>query len=336
MRPEMLLKILKLPLHLLFLLIAAWGTGALYYSEIPFAALRIALAAAFALYSIYAFWLSRPGRRKIARILWALLFVALAGYWTTITPSHDRDWRADMARMPRAFIDGDTVRFTNFRDFDYRGPRDFIPRYEEREVQISHLVAADFFVSYWTPGPVAHTFVSFDFDNAPPVCISIEARYEKNEGFDPLASLFKQFELIYVVGDERDLVRVRTNYRHEDVYMYRLAIPPAIAKRLFMVYLERINSLADHPEFYHLLSNSCTINIARYANRIGRDGGLDPRLILNGLSDRYLYRTRLIDTSLPFALARARAYINPVAQQTDGAPDFSEKIRQTGDPASPR
>ena len=117
--------------------------------------------------------------------------------------------------------------------------------------------------------------MSFDFDNAPPVCISIETRPEVGEGFAPIASLFKQFELIYVVGDERDLVRVRTNYRNEEVYLYRIQTPPEGARSLFLVYLERINELADRPEFYHLLKNSCTINIVRYANAAGRTGRFD-------------------------------------------------------------
>ena len=165
--------------------------------------------------------------------------------------------------MPRATIDGDRVRITGVRNFDYRSRDDFTVRYKEREVSLSHLTALDFFISYWMPGPVGHTFVSFIFDNAPPLNISIETRPEVHEGFDPLASLFKKYELIYVVGEERDIVGVRTNYRDEDVYLYRLRIPAENARRLFQVYLERINELADRPEFYHLLSNSCTINIVQ-------------------------------------------------------------------------
>ena len=121
-----------------------------------------------------------------------------------------------------------------------------------------------------------------------PVAISIETRPEVGEGFDPLASLFKQFELIYVVGDERDIVRVRTDHREEDVFLYRVNTSPQVARRLFKVYLERINELADRPEFYHLLSNSCTINIIRYANAAGRVGGFDYRHFLNGFIDAYL------------------------------------------------
>jgi hypothetical protein len=133
--------------------------------------------------------------------------------------------------MPRAIIDGDRVRITGVRNFTYRSQADFTVRWQEREVLLSHLTSMDFFVAYWMPGPVGHTFVSFNFDNAPPVCISIEIRPELGEAYDPIASLFKQYELIYVVGDERDLVQVRTNYRHEDVYLCRLQTSSEAARR---------------------------------------------------------------------------------------------------------
>ena len=174
-----------------------------------------------------------------------------------------------------------------------------------------------------------HTFLSFIFDNAPPLSISIETRPEVGEGFAPVASLFKQFELIYVVGDERDLVGVRTNHRNETVYLYRLNSSAEDARRLFMVYLERINELADRPEFYHLLSNSCTINIVRYANAAGREGRFDIRHLFNGLVDSYLYHSGRVDTTLPFDELRRRcaSLINGAAQAADGAPDFSQRIR---------
>ena len=139
--------------------------------------------------------------------------------------------------MPRAVIDGDRVRITGVRNFDYRTRNDFTVRYEEREVLLSHLTGLDFYVSYWSEGLVGHTFLSFIFDNAPPLSISIETRPEVGEGFDPIASLFKQFELIYVVGDERDLVGVRTNHRRETVYLYRLNTSADDARRLLLVYL---------------------------------------------------------------------------------------------------
>jgi hypothetical protein len=229
--------------------------------------------------------------------------------------------------MPRAVIDGDRVRLTGVRNFDYRSRNDFTVRYEEREVRLSHLTGLDFYVSYFSEGPVAHTFLSFIFDNAPPLSISIETRPEVGEGFAPVASLFKQFELIYVVGDERDLVGVRTNHRREAVYLYRLNTSADDARRLLLIYLTRINELADRPEFYHLLTNSCTINIFRYANAAGRAGRFDIRHLLNGLVDSYLYHSGRVDTTLPFDELRRRSQINEAAQAADDAPDFSQRIR---------
>ena len=147
------------------------------------------------------------------------------------------------------------------------------------------------------------------------------------EGFDPIASLFKQFELIYVVGDEPDVVGVRTTHRRETVYLYGLNADVEKVRELLLVYLARINELADRPEWYHLLSNSCTINIIRYLNAAGRKGRFDIRHLFNGLIDSYLYHSGRIDTSLPFDELRRRSLINAAAQAADGATDFPDRIR---------
>jgi Domain of unknown function (DUF4105) len=305
-------------------MLIAWATLAIYYSNLPSAGLRLGLAGAFAAFAVWAVWLARQRRMSVIAIA---LFLGVVAWWITICPSHDRPWRPEVAMMPRAFIDGDRVRLTGVRDFDYRSRDDFTVRYQEREVLLSHLTALDFYVSYFMAGPVGHTFLSFIFDNAPPLSISIETRPEIGEAFAPIASLFKQFELIYVVGDERDLVGVRASYRHEAVYLYRLNTSPDDARRLLLVYLTRINELADRPEFYHLLTNSCTINIVRYANAAGRVGRFDVRHLLNGLVDGYLYYSGRIDTTLSFEELRRRSLINVAAQAADSAPDFSRRIR---------
>jgi len=194
---------------------------------------------------------------------------------------------------------------------------------------LSHLVALDFYISYFTEGPIGHTFVSFIFDNASPLSISIETRPKVGEGFAPVASLFKQFELIYVVGEEHDLVGVRANHRREPIYLYRLNTSPEDVRRLFLVYLMRINELVDRPEFYHLFTNSCTINIIRYANVAGRTGRLDIRHILNGWIDAYLYYSGRINTTLPFGELRRRSLINDEVRAANGAADFSDRIRSS-------
>jgi hypothetical protein len=309
---------------LFWMVLVTWSTLAINYSNLPWAGLRLGLAAAFAAFSVWALWLSRQRRMSAVMIVLCLGVVA---WWMTIQPSHDRPWRPEVAVMPRAFIEGDLVRLTGVRNFEYRGLEDFTVRHKEREVWLSHLTGLDFYISYWSEGLVGHTFVSFIFDNTPPLSISIETRPEVGEGFNPLASLFKQFELIYVVGDERDIVGVRTNHRQETVYLYRLNTSAEDARRLLLVYLDRINELADYPEFYHLLSNSCTINIVRYANAAGREGRFDIRHLFNGLIDSYLYHSGRVDTALPFDELRRRSLINEAAQAADGAPDFSQRIR---------
>ena len=210
------------------ILLIAWATLAIYYSNLPSAELRVALATSFAVSAIWLLWVSRDRR---APVVFVVLFLGVVGWWLSTSSSHDRPWRPDVAVMPRATIDGDRVRITGVRNFEYRSLTDFTARWEEREVQLSHLTSVDFFVSYffvshWSGRLVGHTFLSFIFDNAPPLSISIETRPEVGESFNPVASLFKQFELIYVVGDERDLARVRTNFRKETVYLYRLNASP--------------------------------------------------------------------------------------------------------------
>ncbi len=318
-------------------LIALWATLAIYYSNLPWPSLRLVLAAIFASFAVWALWIS-PGRQRTLAFFG--VFAATVAWWLTITPTHDRDWRPEVAVMPRAYVDGDRIRFTGVRNFDYRSRDDFTIRYEEREIDLAHLIGIDFYVSYWAEGPVGHTFLSFVFDNAPPLAVSIETRPVVGQGFAPIASLFKQFGLIYVVGEERDVVGVRTNHRNEMVYLYRLNSSPADARRLFDIYVKRINELAERPEFYNLLSNSCTINIIRYANAAGRAGRFDIRHLLNGLIDSYLYHSGRLTTTLPFDEMRRQSLINQRAQLAGDAVDFPDRIRvslpTTRDPQLPR
>lgn len=306
-------------------LLIAWATLAIYFSNLPWSEFRLAGAATFAIFGAIALFLSRT---RVMRRAFFAIFLAVAVWWTAIPPSHDREWRPEAAVLPHASVTGDTVRIFNVRNFEYRSRNDFTPRYETREVKLSSLRGIDFYISYWREGIVAHTFLSFIFDDAPPLSISIETRPEVHEGFDPLASLFKQFELIYVVGDEKDLVGVRANHRQEQVYLYHLNSPAEDARRLFLVYLERINELADHAEWYHLLSNNCTLNIVRYANAAGRKGRFDIRHLFNGLFDSYLYHAGYVNTDLPFDELRRRSLINEAAERAEKAADFSAEIRK--------
>jgi hypothetical protein len=263
---------------------------------------------------------------------WAFLaaFFAVVVWFICIPASNDRPWRPEWSVLPRAIISGDRVRITGVRNFDYRSRHDFTEHWEEREFSIANVTSMDVFISYWQIGPVAHTFVSFNFDDGtPPLCISIEVRPEVGEGFAPLSSNFKQFELIYVVGDEHDLVGSRASHRNEEVFLYPIIGNPAGVRQLLRIYLARINELADEPEWYHLLSNSCTINIFRYANAAGREGPFHLKHLLNGWVDRYLYAAGRVDTSLPFEELRERSRITEVAKSAEHDPKFSQRIRES-------
>jgi Domain of unknown function (DUF4105) len=321
---KLLRGLLKALLWLCQVLLIAWLTLAIYYSRLPWWGMRLVLALAFLVFSLWVFWFAR--RPRMYLVYAALALVVLACF-LSLRPSHDRNWRPDVAVMPRVTIDGDRVHIKDVRNFEYRSSTDFTIRYEDREVEVSHLTSVDFFVSYWMPGPVGHTFVSFNFDNAPPLCISIEARPEVGYSFSPIPSMFRKFDLIYVVGDERDIVGVRTNFRHEDVFLYKLNVSPASSRALFLVYLDRINELAEKPEFYNLLTSNCTLNIIRYARAVGKPVRFDIRYLLNGLMDRYLYSRGYLDTSLPFDELRRLSRINDAAQAAGDSPDFSKLIR---------
>jgi len=298
--------------------LVGWASLAIHYN-LPWASLPLAIG--FAAFGAWALWTGR-------RLVFAGAFLVVLAGFLALQPSHDRAWRPEVAVMPRAMVDGDRVRITGVRDFEYRSTDDFTPRYEAREVSLARLTGVDFFLSYWTVGPVGHTFLSFLFEDAPPLSISIETRPEVGESFDPLGSLFKQFELIYVVGSERDIVGVRTNHRQEEVFLYRTKASADDARRLLTVYLDRINQLADRAEFYHLLSNSCTVNIVRYVGAVAAAPvRFNIRHFLNGWFDAYLYGVGALDTSLPFEELRRRAHINEAAQAAGDAPDFSQRIR---------
>lgn len=305
-------------------LLVGWCSLALHFSNLPWPWARTLMAVAFLSFSVWTLW-RRPGKRHW--IAFAIVCGSVLFWWSLIQPSNNRPWKPEVAVTPRAFIEGNHLRVAGFRNFHYRSRDDFDVRYEERVYDLAKLDYVDFFISYWKPGPIGHTFVSFHFEDADPLCISIEVRPEIGESFAPLGSLFKQFELIYLAGDERDIVGGRTNHRRETVYLYRTRTSRAHARGLLAHYLERMNELADTPEFYHLLSNSCTVNTVRHAwDSAGLERRFDVRYLLNGLIDQVLYSEGLVDTTLPFAILRERSRVNEEAAASESL-DFPRLIR---------
>jgi hypothetical protein len=264
-------------------------------------------------------------------LLAALLAIAAPGavWWLAQRPRNDRVWSPDQRELPYAEISGRTARVHNVRNASYRSTSDFTVAYDDRTYDLDALESVWFVVEPFSgmPGP-AHTFLSFGFAGGEYVSISVEIRKEQGESFSPLKGLLRQYEITYVVADERDVVKLRTNYRRDSVYLYRVKASPEQARTLFVAMLERANALRERPEFYNTLTNTCTTNIVRHVNEIApRRVPLSPKVLLPAFSDRLAYDLGLLDTDLPFEQARERHRINERAMRFADDPEFSRKIR---------
>jgi hypothetical protein len=260
-----------------------------------------------------------------------IFFASVAAFliwWTTILPTNDRNWAPDVARTVTATIDGDRVVVNNVRNFTWRSDVDFDQHWEQRTYYLSHLTDVDLIMSYWMGEAIAHTIVSFGFVNGERLAFSIETRKESDESYSSIAGFFKQYELAIVAADERDVVRVRSNVRGEDVRIYRLKMTSSDAQRLLREYLDEANDLARAPRFYNTLTSNCTTLVFDMVRVIHPGLPLDARVILAGYLPNYAYAVGATNTSMPFEKLRELSRIHDKAAQADADPDFSEKIRE--------
>ena len=305
--------------------LGSWVVAALLYSPILPEELR-----GVAALTVGALTLLGLLRLKAVRVA-ALLVCALAlvAYWR-LTPSNERDWQTDLALLPRAEISGDEVTIYNVRDFSYRTETDYDPRYVTKKVRLSELSSLDLFASYWDGFDIAHIFVSFGFANNEKIAISVEARKTKAQSYSTIGGFFRNYELIYVVAEERDLVGLRTVYRqpNEQVHLLRLAYFKDNAIQLFRNYLERINSLNEQPQFYGTLRTNCTTQVLANAQLGGtRKLKYDWRVLLSGHMPEYLFDLGSLHKDYSLAELMQRGLVNPRAQDTSDARLFSEMIR---------
>jgi Domain of unknown function (DUF4105) len=271
--------------------------------------------------------------RQIVRALLLIFVLAIVSYLVLIAvirPSNGRDWAADQERLPSALFVGDSVQIKNVRNARYRSTSDFDVAWEDRRYDIGKLESVWFIVepfSHWR-GP-AHTFLSFGFGNGEYIAISVEIRKEKGESFSPLSGVLRQYELTYVVGDERDLIGLRANHRQDDVYLYKVRATPEKMRELFVSMLNRANQLVREPEFYNTLTNTCTTNIVDHINVIapGRIP-LSYKTFLPAYSDDLTYDLGLIETTLPREQYRAAHRINELAKRYADTAQFSQAIRR--------
>jgi hypothetical protein len=301
-----------------------WATAALYFDvRVPW--LRIPLAVAY-LACLLAAWIFLKGRwRKLG--VTAGGFLLVLAWWLTLQPSNDRDWQPDSAVLAYADIEGNRITVHNIRNCDYRTETDYDPHYYDKTFDLDRLRSADLFMIYWGSPNIAHTMVSFGFEGGDYLCFSIETRKRKGQGYSAVRGLFRQYELIYVAADERDVVRLRTNYRQgEEVYLFRLKGSTDHVRKAFLEYIERLNQLRQHPEWYNALTQNCTTSIRAQRASFERTPW-DWRMLMNGHGDELLYERGLIATNLPLPELKQRVHINDRAKAADKDADFSAKIR---------
>jgi hypothetical protein len=247
-----------------------------------------------------------------------------------VQPSNDRDWEPNQARLATAEVQGSRVTIRNIRNTQYHTADDYTVRYYEKTFDLDKLKTVDFIMVPFPEMPaLAHTMLSFGFDDRDFVAVSVETRREKGETFGTMKGFFNQYEIIYIVGDERDLIRLRTDFWMNDVYLYRTRATPEQARDLFVDVMQRVNQLAARPEFYHTVTNNCTTNIRGHINRLFPDRiPYNYEVLLTGYSDRLAYDLDLVDTTESYPEAREHARVNDLAYRYGEDPDFSVKIRQ--------
>jgi hypothetical protein len=313
-------------LGLLLVAPTAWACLALWIDGPASRPLAGALVAFVAVGTLGLVALLRPLRR--AALTWLIGFAVVLLWWFSLAPRQDREWQADVARPPSAEIDGDQLLIRNVRNFEYRSETDFTPRWEERRFDLSRVVGLDLFMSFWGPTLIAHTIMSWEFDDGRHLAVSIETRKEVGEAYSAVRGFFRQYELYYVFADERDLIGLRTNHRGETVYLYRLPAPPERARRLLEIYLAHANRLARAPDWYNALTHNCTTSIRLNALEGGVRLPLDWRLLVNGYLDELLYESGRLNRTLPVAELRKRSDITAKARAAGTSEEFSRLIRE--------
>ena len=308
----------------ILLMMTGWGLMAIWFAALP-PAIRIMATGGYGVGMLLPPLLLHPRRKGV--ILPLLLFGLTVAWFLAIPPSNNRDWQPDVALLPWATFLAGKVTVHHIRNCDYRSEKEYSCRYYDRTFTLGKLRCMDLFLIHWGSPHIAHTIISFGFGDDRYLSFSVETRKKKGEEYSALRGFFRQYELICVIADERDVIRLRTNYRKEDVYLYRLKVKPEFMRSVFLDYLTEVNRLHDHPTWYNALTSNCTTAIRTHALPYTRNRLLDWRIIINGTVDEMLYEMGYLEQCLPFAELKRRSYINPAAQGADHDPRFSRLIR---------
>jgi hypothetical protein len=322
--------------------LAAWGAAALWYRAPGGRPRRLVTAAAWALFSLAilaalagfhpAFLGPRPAfvgpRPVLAAAVFAAVFAVLLLWWRGLKPSNAGAWADEVAETTSGSVQGQRVLLRNVRNFDWRSPDDYTPRWETRSYDLQHLHSLDMIMSYWTVPAIAHVLISFGFDDGDHVVFSVEIRRERTQQFSAIGGFFKEFELCILAADERDVIRLRTNVRGEDDYLYRVRMPAAAMRSLFLAYVEQANALVRAPRFYNTVTVNCTTLIYHMMNLILGNLPLDYRVLFSGYLPAYIYRVGGLDARYTLGELRAFGRITERARRADRSASFSADIRQ--------
>ena len=328
--PNLLLRVCRIlgltSLWIVLVLLNLWAVAALYV-DCRVASLRIPLVVIYVAVLVFLL-IKAPRRRALSSVL--CVFVVLA-WWLSLKPSDVGDWQPDTARRAWTESVGDQITVHNVRNCDYRTETEYSNCWSDRTYNLSDLHAVDLFFTNWGPPLIGHPIVSFDFGNNQHLAFSIEARYKVGQSYSAILGFFRQYELIFIAADERDVIRLRTNYRKdEEVYLYRISVTPDIVRRFFLTYLTYLNHLRDHPEWYNAVTRNCTTTLdSKLTEDLPNPKGWNYQFLLNGTLDELLYdRGRLVTGGLPFPELKQREHINAFAHTVNQSPDFSALIRQ--------
>jgi hypothetical protein len=313
---------------LIGLTLAAWAAAAIYFDS-PLGSFQTPAAVLYLILVLGALIFLRRSYKGV--------LVAFAGFaltclwWFSLKPSNNRDWAPDNTETAYADINGDQVTIHNFRNCDYVTTKDYTCKWETRSYNLANLSGADIFITYWGSPWIAHPIVSFDFGDQGYVPMSIETRDEVGQDYSAIRGFFRQYALTYIASDERDVVRLRTNFRkEEEVYIFRMTTPPALARKLFLDYMQRANELHTTPEWYNALTNNCTTNIAVSAAEARHvRQHFNWRVLLNGKGDEMMYDNhQLVTGGLSLPALKAQAHINAAARAAGDSPEWSKLIRE--------
>jgi hypothetical protein len=313
-------------LSLTVAVVAAWGALALRYkaprgSRIIGASLWTGFAAA----CIGAFWC---GHLAAGVAAFALAHALLLIWWRSLRPSNDREWANDVAQTVGGKIDGSVVTLDKVRDFEWRSNSDYTPRWTTRSYDLARLQSVDMIVSVWARPSIAHMLISFGFSGDDYVAFSVEIRRDKRQSFSEIGGFFKEFELVVIAADERDIVRLRTNVRREQTHLFRLNLEPEVMRALFLAYVAEANSLVREPRFYHTITGNCTTVLYRMLRRIVRRLPFSYRVLLSGYMPEYFYDVGYLDQRYPLEELRALGYVSERGRLADASPTYSTDIRR--------